>query len=210
MFLPWIILLFASAGVFDHSGIKIPFFAFFFHDSGKRVEEAPWNMLWAMGIAAFLCIFLGVFPQPLYAILPYEVDFSPYTLEHVVTQMQLLMFAALAFTWLMRSGAYPPEIPGLNVDFDVTYRKGLPAVIAWARATFGPGRCSGSPRFREVHRTLHRSDLSPLRACGCSGAFGGRRQYGLVDHRPPRGLSGDHAECRIRRQRRALRFPSTS
>ena len=30
------VLLFASAGVFHHSGIKIPYFAFFAHDSGKR------------------------------------------------------------------------------------------------------------------------------------------------------------------------------
>ena len=29
-------LLIASAGVVDHSGIKIPFFAFFAHDSGRQ------------------------------------------------------------------------------------------------------------------------------------------------------------------------------
>jgi multicomponent Na+:H+ antiporter subunit D len=48
----WLVLLFASAGVFHHSGIKIPFFAFFAHDSGKRCEEAPTSMLIAMGITA--------------------------------------------------------------------------------------------------------------------------------------------------------------
>ncbi len=39
----WVVavLLFASAGVFHHSGIKIPYFAFFAHDSGKRCREAP-------------------------------------------------------------------------------------------------------------------------------------------------------------------------
>ena len=37
----WLVLLFASAGVFHHSGIKIPYFAFFAHDSGKRCAEAP-------------------------------------------------------------------------------------------------------------------------------------------------------------------------
>ena len=49
-------LLIASAGVVDHSGIKIPFFAFFAHDSGKRCEEAPTNMLIAMGVAAFIAL----------------------------------------------------------------------------------------------------------------------------------------------------------
>ncbi|HMB76802.1 MAG TPA: Na(+)/H(+) antiporter subunit D, partial [Kiloniellaceae bacterium] len=33
--LTFLVLLFASAGVCDHSGIKIPFFTFFAHDSGK-------------------------------------------------------------------------------------------------------------------------------------------------------------------------------
>ncbi|HBJ94584.1 MAG TPA: Na(+)/H(+) antiporter subunit D, partial [Hyphomonadaceae bacterium] len=55
----WMMLLFASAGVLEHSGIKIPFFAFFAHDSGKRPKEAPFNMLLAMGIASFFCIWIG-------------------------------------------------------------------------------------------------------------------------------------------------------
>jgi len=91
----FLILLMASAGVMDHSGIKIPFFAFFAHDSGKRCEEAPRHMLWAMGITAFLCIAIGVYPQSLYAILPYPVDYAPYTTTHVLTQLQLLLFSAL-------------------------------------------------------------------------------------------------------------------
>ncbi|MEO1848271.1 MAG: Na(+)/H(+) antiporter subunit D, partial [Pseudomonadota bacterium] len=41
----WLALLFASAGVFHHAGIKIPFFAFFSHDSGIRTTEPPLNML---------------------------------------------------------------------------------------------------------------------------------------------------------------------
>ena len=120
---PWLILLFASAGVFHHSGIKIPFFAFFAHDSGIRVREAPWNMLAAMASAAFLCIGIGVFPAPLYALLPYPVDYQPYTVEHVITQYQLLLFSALAFTWLMRTGLYPPELRSVNLDFDWLYRR---------------------------------------------------------------------------------------
>jgi multicomponent Na+:H+ antiporter subunit D len=88
----WLTLLFASAGVFHHSGIKIPFFAFFSHDAGHRVKEAPPSMLIAMGIAAFFCIFLGVYPKFLYSILPYPVDFVPYTAPHVLAQLQLLMF----------------------------------------------------------------------------------------------------------------------
>ncbi len=125
----WLVLIFASAGVFHHSGIKIPYFAFFAHDRGLHCQEAPLNMLIAMGITAFLCIAIGVYPAPLYALLPYPVDFEPYTTAHVINVLQLLMYSALAFAVLMRTGLYPPELRLINLDSDWVYRRGLPAVI---------------------------------------------------------------------------------
>ncbi len=119
----YLVLQFASAGVFHHAGIKVPFFTFFGHDSGIRAKEPPWNMLLAMGIAAFLCIAIGAFPQPLYNLLPYTVNYIPYTGAHVVGQLQLLMFGALAFALLILSGYYPPEIKSINLDVDWFYRK---------------------------------------------------------------------------------------
>jgi len=127
----WMILLFASAGVFHHSGIKIPYFAFFAHDSGKRCKEAPLNMLIAMGITAFLCIAIGVYSPWLYSLLPHPVDYVPYTTSHVIGQYQLLMFSALAFAVLMRFKIYPPELKSVNLDFDITYRKWLPSLYKW-------------------------------------------------------------------------------
>ena len=113
-------------------------FAFFAHDSGIRCKEAPWNMLLAMAITASLCIGIGVYPAPLYALLPYPVDYEPYTASHVITQLQLLMFSALAFSVLMRTGLYPPELRLVNLDTDWVYRRALPAVIggivAWLTA----------------------------------------------------------------------------
>jgi multicomponent Na+:H+ antiporter subunit D len=132
-FIVWLVLLFASAGVFHHSGIKIPYFAFFAHDSGKRPKEAPRHMLLAMGLTAALCIGIGVYPAPLYALLPYDVVYEPYTTGHVVTQLQLLFFSALAFTVLMKTGIYPPELRSTNLDFDWTYRRLLPAVVGGLR-----------------------------------------------------------------------------
>ena len=82
------------------------------------------NMKLAMGAAAFLCIGIGAFPQPLYNILPYAVDYVPYTGAHVVGQLQILMFGALAFALLMLSGIYPAEIRSINLDTDWFYRKG--------------------------------------------------------------------------------------
>ncbi|MBF0209830.1 MAG: Na(+)/H(+) antiporter subunit D [Desulfamplus sp.] len=121
----WLMLQFASAGVIAHAGIKVPYFTFFGHDSGIRAKEPPLNMLIAMGIAAFLCIFIGVFPQPLYNILPYPVDYIPYTSAHVVGQLQLLMFGIFAFYLLLQSGYYPAEVRAINIDTDWFYRKPL-------------------------------------------------------------------------------------
>jgi multicomponent Na+:H+ antiporter subunit D len=118
----WFMLLFASAGVFHHAGIKVPYFIFFGHDSGIRAKEPPFNMRIAMGIAAFICIFLGVFPAPLYNILPYAVDYQPYTAFHVIGMLQLLMFGALAFTLLILSGYYPAELRAVNLDTDWFFR----------------------------------------------------------------------------------------
>ena len=120
----WLCLLFASAGVFHHAGIKIPFFAFFAHDSGKRPKEAPLNMLIAMGISSFMCIFLGCNPQWLYEMLPYgAAGYHPYDATHVITQVEILLFSALAFTLLNLWGKYPPELPSVNLDIDWVYRK---------------------------------------------------------------------------------------
>jgi multicomponent Na+:H+ antiporter subunit D len=124
----WAILVFASAGVLSHSGIKIPYFTFFGHDSGLRPKEAPIHMQIAMGFTAFLCIFIGVYPEPLYALLPYEVIYRPYTMSHVVGQLQLLCFALLAFVVLMRTGIHPPEIRAVNLDVDWIYRRLIPTL----------------------------------------------------------------------------------
>ncbi len=121
----WLALLFASAGVFHHAGIKIPFFTFFAHDAGHRVQEAPLNMRLAMGITAALCVIFGTFPHhTLYPLLPTSTDYIPYTTAHVITQTQLLLFSALAFVLLLLSGVYPAEIRAINLDSDLVYRRG--------------------------------------------------------------------------------------
>ncbi len=149
----WFTLLFASAGVFHHSGIKIPFFAFFSHDSGLRPREAPLPMLVAMGLTAFLCVAIGVYPEPLYRILPYEVEYIPYTASHVLAQLELLIFSALAFTLLMLSGTYPAEMRAVNLDADWFYRKGAKAFmwfvdgpLASVRDAYGRVVFDGLPR----------------------------------------------------------------
>jgi multicomponent Na+:H+ antiporter subunit D len=126
----WLMLLFASAGVFHHAGIKIPYFAFFSHDSGLRASDPPNNMLLAMSISALLCIGIGVYPSALYALLPYDTGYNPYDATHVLAQSQLLFFSALAFVLLKLKGLYPPELKSTNLDADWIYRRALPVVFS--------------------------------------------------------------------------------
>ncbi len=117
----WLILEIASAGVFLHAGIKFPYFVFFAKDNGLRPGEPPKHMLAAMALLAFVCIFLGIYPQPLYDILPYPVDFHAYTFEHTLNQFQLLMFSALAFFMLL---PLLKRTETISIDTDWIYRKG--------------------------------------------------------------------------------------
>ncbi len=127
--LTWMVLLFASAAVLMYTGIRIPYLAFFGGDSGIRCKEAPLNMLVAMGATAVLCVLIGIIPEPFYNILPYAVNYEPYSMGHVVTQYQMLFFSALAFVVLKRTGIYPPVLRSVNLDTDWVYRRLLPGIV---------------------------------------------------------------------------------
>ncbi len=128
----WLLLLFASAGVVIHTAIKVPYSAFFATDSGRRVEEAPFSMLLAMGLAAGLCVFVGL-PLSggigygwLYGLLPYPdvaQSYTPFTVGHVLEQLQLLALASLALLLSRRMGLYPKLRPGTVLDTDWVYRR---------------------------------------------------------------------------------------
>jgi multicomponent Na+:H+ antiporter subunit D len=135
----WFFLLFASVGVLEHAGIKIPFFAFFAHDSGLRPAEPPANMRLAMAVAATLCILIGAFPEAtLYRLLPFDADYHPYDMTHVITQLQLVMFGGLAVFWMMRTGRYPAEERAINLEFDWVYRRLLPSALGGTERTLAP------------------------------------------------------------------------
>jgi multicomponent Na+:H+ antiporter subunit D len=121
LYWPWLILEAASAGVFLHAGIKFPYFVFFNQDKGLRPKEAPVSMLIAMGILAFFCLFLGIYPKPLYDILPYHVDYTAWTIPHVVAQSQLLVLSALVFFLFL---PLLKRTATISLDTDWFYRKG--------------------------------------------------------------------------------------
>jgi multicomponent Na+:H+ antiporter subunit D len=151
-------LLFASAGVFHHAGIKVPYFAFFAHDRGHRVPEAPLKMRMAMGLAALVCIGIGVAPGVLGG------------LYRSMPQTAVLLLASMAFTVLVRTGLYPPEVRSVNLDVDVIYRRALPS--AWSA-------------LAGIEPRLRRASGARLRRLGCGPRPGPR--WGTPDHSRRRG-----------------------
>lgn len=121
----WFALAAASAGVFLHAGIKFPWFVFFQKDSGMRPPEAPSNMLLAMTVFAIFCVGIGIYPEPLYAMLPYAATYEPYTAAHLVAQFQLLLFAGLAFFVML---PMMKRTLTISLDFDWFYRKVFPSI----------------------------------------------------------------------------------
>lgn len=160
LFWVWLALLFASAGVLEHAGIKVPYFTFFAHDSGKRPKEAPPAMLAAMALSGALCIVIGVYPEPLYALLPHQdaiATYNPYALHHVAEQAQLLLWAVLAFAVLILVRWYPPEVPATNLDTDWFYRVPGRSLLVWATgAVRGLWGLSWRLFYGRVERILER------------------------------------------------------
>lgn len=155
----WLLLTAASAGVFLHAGIKFPWFVFFQKDSGLRPAEPPASMRWAMFVFAFLCIALGVWPEPLYTLLPYPVDYVPYTWAHVIAQTQLLLFSGLAFFVML---PYLKRTLTITLDADWFWRVALPSMagmlarlLAWLRDSLGRNfGYFGSQAFAQVMRQV--------------------------------------------------------
>ncbi|KAA5607388.1 Na(+)/H(+) antiporter subunit D [Roseospira marina] len=130
----WMLLQAASAGVFLHAGIKFPWFVFFQRDSGLRPKDPPWPMRAAMIVFAILCVGIGLMPGPLYAILPYPVDYEAYTGAHVITQLQLLLFSGLAFFMLL---PLMKRTETITLDLDWFWRVGAPRLGEILRESVG-------------------------------------------------------------------------
>jgi multicomponent Na+:H+ antiporter subunit D len=80
--------------------------------------NTPLYMLVAMGILAFLSILLGVYPNILYQMLPYPVEFVPYTATRVFTITQLFIFTFLGF-WILRKILRGHQTYTLDTDWFV-------------------------------------------------------------------------------------------
>jgi multicomponent Na+:H+ antiporter subunit D len=125
----------ASVGTFLHTGLKVPYFIWFGKNrcqpaTWERAKDPPWNMTAAMAVAAGLCIFIGCYTPYLYRMLPYPVEYHPYTSYH--------LSETLAVAVVHGGGILPvdqklaPEAT-VSLDLDWFYRKGGRRFCGWRR-----------------------------------------------------------------------------
>jgi multicomponent Na+:H+ antiporter subunit D len=87
-------------------------------------------MMMAMAIASGLCIFIGCYTPYLYKMLPYPVDYQPYTPYHISETVQILLFTGVGFFLLLSK--LKPEAK-ISLDLDWFYRVGGRAFLWLAR-----------------------------------------------------------------------------
>lgn len=117
----FLLLTLASAGTFLSTTLKLPYAVFLGEDKKIAATDPPKNMLLGMGLAAFLCILLGLWPGLLYRLLPFPVEYHPYALGHLVESLQILSATAIMFILFL------PKFRSKNaiiLDTDWFYRKG--------------------------------------------------------------------------------------
>ncbi|ETW98561.1 MAG: hypothetical protein ETSY1_18200 [Candidatus Entotheonella factor] len=119
-------LIMASIGTFLSIGLKLPYFAFLGPHRDLKPKPVQPNMLLAMTAGAICCTALGLYPEWLYHRLPYNASYHPYTVDHIVDALQLLLGTTVVFWWLLHRLHGEPAV---NLDTDWFYRKPLRLVF---------------------------------------------------------------------------------
>jgi multicomponent Na+:H+ antiporter subunit D len=132
------LLKLASVGTFLHTGLKLPWFAFGGPDRGIQCRPVPTTMVVAMALTALANTVIGVRPDLLYGLLPFPVDYEPYSLAKLAEITQLLVFTALAFWLLAKKLGGEPTI---TLDTDWLYRRESGDLADTGRAA---GACLGA------------------------------------------------------------------
>jgi multicomponent Na+:H+ antiporter subunit D len=160
---PWaeFLLVVASVGTFFSTGLKLIWFTFISPLDRKHDElvPVPWNMYASMAIGAALCALFGVYPALLYRLLPFQTDYHPYTVHHVVQSVQLLLLTALVF-WLLFDKLKAKD--RVSLDSDWLYRKPLASLAYGLSDALVSFEANVSQRAARSARRLHAFLANPV------------------------------------------------
>lgn len=155
-----LLLQLASVGTFLSITMKMIYFIFL--REGKEVEiknEIPKNMYVAMGIGAALCTVYGIFPDLLYRFLPFEMEYHPFTVDHIVQYIQLLGVAMVPFMMYL-SHMEPHE--QLTLDTDWLYRRPFAALVSGISSLVCATRAALGGFFRWVYDVFNELMANPM------------------------------------------------
>ncbi len=111
-----LLLYLVSIGTFLSVGLKLTYFTWFGPARSLEPPRAPTGMYVGMALAAGLCIAIGVYPSLLYNILPFAVDYQPYTAANIAGTLQILILTGLGF-WLLAHRLGGRDTITLDVDW---------------------------------------------------------------------------------------------
>lgn len=145
-----LLLYLVSIATFLSVGLKLPYFTWFGRGRLLTPSATPPGMYLGMALTAGLCIAIGVYPSILYNVLPFTVEYQPYTVTKVVQTVQLLAFTGLGF-WLLVH-----KLGGKNtitLDTDWFYRR-LPGIAY--RSAYRLSIVSRCRRLYDLYQRLPR------------------------------------------------------
>lgn len=156
-------LMLASAGTFLSIVMKMFYFMFFGEDAGNEVKPLPKNMYVAMAAGSFLCVFFGVFPNVLYGWLPYEMEYHPFTWDHVMQYIQFLGMAIIPFVMYMEK-MHPHNT--IMLDTDWLYRKPFAWLVRTVSSLCVTVQLGLGSFFRNIYDGARGAMKDPLRYIG--------------------------------------------
>ena len=174
----WYLLAAASAGVFLARRHQVSLVRLLSEGFGTAAGRSAVEHAGRHDPVRCVCIGIGVMPGPLYAILPYPVDYVPYTASHVVFYLQLLLFSGLAFFLML----------GL-AQAHADHHAGSGLAIPAARPGIGARHVRGGGGCMERHRKFDgprcrrpiRRNPAPSRARRPSRPYLADGRHGILD-----------------------------
>ncbi|MBL8548407.1 MAG: hypothetical protein JNJ73_00375 [Hyphomonadaceae bacterium] len=125
-FWSWVAIAAASAGVVAFAAVRLP--ALFLGGRGATQAGAPFGVLLAMALGAFLCIAIGLAPGWLLEILPpAPVAYDAYAIDRLGERLEFKAAAAAGFAGLLWLGLTHGRRERWLNDVDAFYRGPLAA-----------------------------------------------------------------------------------